>query len=89
MAGFDAAARHHPVLSFIDIGMPEMNGYDLAVRLRAFAPTRSSILVAVTGWGQDSDRELSKKAGFDEHIVKPLEFETLQELLGRLHVRSS
>ena len=84
VSGFDAATTFHPAIAFIDIGMPLLNGYDLATKLRALPVTRGAILIAVTGWGQQSDRDRSKEAGFDDHVVKPLEFERLQELLGRL-----
>jgi CheY-like chemotaxis protein len=56
-----------------------MNGYEIARRLRQKMP--SVLLIAISGWGQDEDRDRSKKAGFDHHLVKPIKFEELQELL--------
>jgi CheY-like chemotaxis protein len=82
-AGLAAAATFRPHLAFLDIGMPKMNGYDLARRLRALPATATTILIAVTGWGQPRDRDRARDAGFDEHVVKPLEFERLQKLLAR------
>jgi two-component system CheB/CheR fusion protein len=69
-----------PELALIDIGLPGMNGYELARRIRDDPGLRDMTLVAQTGWGQDYDRMRSREAGFDHHLVKPL---TTQEL-GRV-----
>jgi signal transduction histidine kinase len=84
LAGLAAARTFRPDIAFLDIGMPGLNGYDLARRLRAFPSTSGIVLIAVTGWGKASDRDQSREAGFDEHVVKPLEIERLQSILGRL-----
>jgi signal transduction histidine kinase len=84
LAGLAAAEAIHPRIAFLDIGMPKLNGYELARRLRAIPATAACILIAVTGWGQASDRQRAREAGFDEHIVKPLELDRLQKLLGRI-----
>jgi CheY-like chemotaxis protein len=84
LAGLAAAEAFRPRIAFLDIGMPKLNGYELARRLRALPATAASVLIAVTGWGQASDRKRARDAGFDDHLVKPLEIERLQELLGRL-----
>jgi len=84
LAGLAAARTFRPDIAFLDIGMPGLNGHDLARRLRAFPSTSGIVLIAVTGWGKTGDRELSRDAGFDEHVVKPLEIERLQAILGRL-----
>jgi signal transduction histidine kinase len=84
LAGLAAARTFRPVIAFLDIGMPGLNGHDLARRLRAFPSTSGIVLIAVTGWGKSSDRELSREAGFDEHVVKPLEMDRLQTILGRI-----
>jgi signal transduction histidine kinase/CheY-like chemotaxis protein len=68
-----------PNLALLDIGLPVMDGYELARRLRAKHSTRSLKLVAVTGYGQKTDRERSRQAGFDAHLVKPV---SVDELLG-------
>ncbi len=73
-----------PDVALIDIGLPVMNGYELATQLRKRPELRATKLVAVTGYGQESDRTRSRSAGFDEHLVKPLDVDALAELLGRL-----
>ena len=80
-----ALARAHaagPQVCLLDIGLPEMDGKELARRLRADAATRDAILVAVTGYGQDSDREQIMAAGFDHHLVKPVDMERLEAILA-------
>ena len=84
LAGLAAARTFRPEIAFLDIGMPGLNGYDLARRLRAFPSTAGIVLIAVTGWGQANDRQRAREAGFDEHVVKPLEMDRLQSLLGRM-----
>jgi two-component system, sensor histidine kinase len=76
-----AAVDFHPSVCFLDIGLPKLNGYDLARSLRARPDTAGSILVAVTGWGQPEDRRLAKEAGFDEHMVKPVDFDRVRAIL--------
>ncbi len=76
-----AAAEFSPDYAFLDIGMPGLNGYDLARRLREHPATARCVLTAVTGWGQDKDRELSRAAGFDYHLVKPVELARILEVL--------
>ena len=72
-----------PQLALLDIGMPGMNGYELARRIRATERGRSILLVAVTGWGQEEDKRLAEAAGFDEHRAKPVDFSSLQDLIAR------
>ncbi|HLK71653.1 MAG TPA: response regulator, partial [Steroidobacteraceae bacterium] len=78
------AADKRPDLVMLDIGMPGMDGYEVARRIRAEDWGRAMVLVAVTGWGQDSDRRRSREAGFDSHWVKPLDAQKLTALLGAL-----
>jgi CheY-like chemotaxis protein len=59
-----------------------MNGHDVARRLRARPGLDDVVLVAVTGWGQEEDRRLSREAGFDSHMVKPIDLDALRDLLG-------
>jgi PAS domain S-box-containing protein len=75
-----AAAEFHPDVVLLDIGMPDLDGYEVARRLRAMkdAPRR---IVAVTGWGQPADRQRSQEAGFDRHLVKPVEANELVRIL--------
>ena len=70
-----------PQVAFLDIGLPKMNGYDLARRLRASPVTTQAVLVAVTGWGQERDRQLAREAGFERHLVKPVAFEQIEAIL--------
>jgi two-component system, sensor histidine kinase len=79
-AALAAAEDFRPDLAFLDIGLPKLNGFDLARKLRGLNP--SGILVAVTGWGQEADRKLAREAGFDDYIVKPIEIDKLQSLLN-------
>ena len=79
-----AALEQRPDLVLLDIGMPGMSGYEVVRRLRAHPDTRRTRLVAMTGWGQEEDRRQSREAGFDQHLVKPLEPRALEELLAGL-----
>ncbi len=78
------AERHLPEVALLDIGMPMLDGYEVAKRIRAQPWGQRITLVALTGWGQDSDRRRSREAGFDSHLVKPLDLDTLTDLLARL-----
>ncbi|MDQ6629699.1 MAG: ATP-binding protein [Pseudomonadota bacterium] len=82
-AALALVASFKPELALLDIGLPEMDGYELARRLRAIPDLARMRMVAVTGYGQKGDIVLAMKAGFDEHLVKPLDFEKLEALLGR------
>jgi len=77
----DRAGEFQPQIAFLDIGLPKLNGFDLARRLRALGATADTILVAVTGWGQPSDRQKAKEAGFDDYLVKPVEIDRIRALL--------
>jgi DNA-binding response OmpR family regulator len=68
----------------LDIGLPKLNGYEVARRLRAGPLGAALTLIALTGWGQEEDRSLSREAGFDAHLVKPIDHRELEILLGRL-----
>ncbi|WP_350029219.1 ATP-binding protein [Caballeronia sp. AZ10_KS36] len=82
-AALQVAETFQPQVVFADIGMPRIDGYELARRLRALPKTANSMLVAVTGYGTKADRERSQQAGFDVHRVKPVAPSTLLGLLGR------
>jgi len=71
-----------PEIVLLDIGLPKMDGYEVARRLRARPECREVKLVALTGWGQDEDRRRSRDAGFDLHLVKPVDSDTLQAVLA-------
>lgn len=76
------AGSFSPEFAFLDIGLPGMSGYDLARCLRAAPETAAITLVAVTGWGQEKDRQMAKDAGFDQHLTKPVLPATIQKVLG-------
>lgn len=87
LAALDEARSFHPEVILLDLGMPGMDGYEVATRLRSQPEFERIFLVALTGWGKDSDRRRSKEAGFDRHIVKPVDPETLGGLLsGAAHL---
>jgi len=77
-----AAERFRPDVAFIDIGMPKRSGYEVAEELRQRPWTAGLRLIAVTGWGQDSDRKRAKDVGFDAHLVKPATPDVLLGLLA-------
>jgi len=68
----------------LDIGLPKLNGYEAARRIREQPRTKRMVLVALTGWGQDDDRRRSAEAGFDAHLVKPIDYRALSELVARV-----
>jgi signal transduction histidine kinase/ActR/RegA family two-component response regulator len=78
-----------PLVCLLDIGLPDMDGAELARRLRAQPETADALLVAVTGYGQDSDRERTRAAGFDHHLVKPLDLEKLHAILDGVRTREA
>jgi CheY-like chemotaxis protein len=78
----ELAQREHPDALILDIGMPDMTGYELAGLIRATDWGRRSLLIAVTGWGQQSDKMRAVAAGFDHHLTKPVAAETVQALLA-------
>lgn len=71
-----------PQVGLFDIGLPDMNGYDLARRVRQLPGGERMLLVAATGWGQDADKQLAFDAGFDHHLTKPIDFDVLRGLLA-------
>jgi len=82
--GLALAARHHPEVAILDVGMPVMNGYELARNIRATDWGRPMQLIALSGWGQSEDRRRAREAGFDHHLVKPVSFEALSNLIDEL-----
>ena len=81
-AALALARGFHPRVVFCDLGLPVMDGYEVARQLRRFPETRDTLLVALTGYGQEEDKQQSRNAGFHLHLVKPVGPEMLQELLG-------
>ncbi|MES2189025.1 MAG: PAS domain-containing protein [Pseudomonadota bacterium] len=75
-------AAYKPSVVLLDIGMPGMNGYEVARAIRSRFAAHPTVLVALTGWGQEDDRRRASEAGFDHHLLKPAEIESLQQLLS-------
>ena len=84
MQAVATAEAVRPDLILMDIGMPKLNGYDAARRIRQEPWGKNLVLIALTGWGQQEDLEKSRQAGFDGHLVKPVAPTTLMELLATL-----
>jgi CheY-like chemotaxis protein/two-component sensor histidine kinase len=80
LAAVKAAETFRPHVVLLDIGMPILNGYDAARRIRA-ALGSDVRLIAMTGWGQEKDRQASREAGFDYHLVKPIDIQTVEQLI--------
>jgi CheY-like chemotaxis protein len=78
------AETYRPELVLLDIGLPGMDGYKVAQRLRLEPWARQTTLVALTGYAGEEDRRLAESAGFDHHVVKPVDFDTLRKLLAGL-----
>lgn len=74
----------HPRIVLLDLGMPQMNGFDVARHIRRMPGGQQIHLVAVSGWGQERDRDRARKAGIDEHVTKPVELNELRRLIGRV-----
>jgi CheY-like chemotaxis protein len=77
-----AAEAYHPDLVLLDIGLPGMNGYEVARAIRARPVLQGAVLVALTGYGGEDDRRRSREAGFDHHLVKPVGLDALRGLLA-------
>jgi len=88
LAALETATRYRPDVVLLDIGLPMMDGYEVAAKMRLLPAHKTTVLVALTGYGQDSDRQKSKDAGFDHHLVKPADFAKLQQILTRASERA-
>ena len=83
------AREFRPDAVLMDIGMPKMNGYDACARLRGMNETKRAFMVALTGWGQQEDKDRSRAAGFDHHLVKPVEPAMLESLIAGMPSRAA
>jgi two-component system CheB/CheR fusion protein len=83
-AAVEAAPGFRPDAVLLDIGLPRMNGYEVAHWLRRTSDLGGVLLIAVTGYGQEGDRARGREAGFDHHLVKPVDIELLRRLLSEL-----
>jgi CheY-like chemotaxis protein len=86
LEALEVAATFRPEAVLLDIGMPKLHGYDTARRFREEEWGKDMVLVALTGWAREEDRRRSEEAGFDGHLVKPVEVSALRDLLERLLV---
>lgn len=77
----DQARLRRPEIVLLDISMPEMDGYDVAKRIRGELGLGDALLVALTGYGEDRHRRLAREAGFDQHVTKPVDTSKIEELL--------
>jgi CheY-like chemotaxis protein len=82
-------AEYQPDVVLLDIGIPKISGYDLARQLRQSESSRHIVLVAFTGYGQDDDRRRVREAGFDHHLLKPLEAESLEKIIDSVPARAA
>jgi CheY-like chemotaxis protein len=82
-AALETAVEYQPDFVLLDIGLPDMNGYEVAQPLRQQQRIKNVSLIAMTGYGQDSGRQRSEEAGIDLHLVKPVDPKKLQDLLER------
>jgi len=89
-AALRAVEATAPDALLLDIGLPDMDGYQVCRRIRAMAGLAQPVLIAVTGWGQESDREQAHAAGFDGHLTKPADPDSVIAMLNeKLHARSA
>jgi CheY-like chemotaxis protein len=79
----EAVAAFRPDIAILDIGMPRMNGYEVARKIKTHLDPRV-VLIAVTGWGQEEDKRRAREAGFDHHLTKPVDLSVLNQLLEQL-----
>lgn len=84
LSGLTACEVNPPDVALVDIGLPAIDGYEVARRIRANESLRNVYLVALTGYGQEKDRTRALETGFDEHITKPVDVEDLRKLLQRV-----
>ncbi len=85
--GLEQAAAHRPDVVILDIGLPGMDGYEVARRLRESEHSAEAMIIAVTGYGQDEDRQLSRAAGIDHHYVKPVDLVELKRVVAASQVK--
>ena len=83
-SALETAQQWQPEAVFLDIGLPGMDGYEVAERLRELPQARDAVLIAITGYGQDDDRLRSRRAGIDHHLVKPVAPDALRSLIDSL-----
>ncbi len=85
-SALETAEQWQPEAVFLDIGLPGMDGYEVAERLRELPHAKDAVLIAITGYGQDDDRLRSVRAGIDHHLVKPVAPDALRNLIDSLQL---
>ena len=78
----EVARAHRPEVVLLDIGLPGMDGYEVVERLRTEECCKDALIIAVSGYGQEEDRRRSREAGFDHHLVKPVDYDALMTLFA-------
>jgi CheY-like chemotaxis protein len=80
----EALDQHRPEVVLLDIGLPKLDGHEVCRRIREKAWGKDIVIIALTGWGQEDDRRKSEEAGFNGHLVKPVDYDLLLSLLAEL-----
>ena len=89
LAAVETAETFRLDVILLDIGLPKLNGYEVARKIREQPWGKSMVLVALTGWGQEEDRRKSREAGFNGHLVKPVDLDNLMKLLAVLETQKT
>jgi CheY-like chemotaxis protein len=84
LQALEAIEAHRPDVVLLDIGLPRLDGHEVCRRVREQTWGKDIVMIAVTGWGQAEDRLKSREAGFNGHLVKPIDYDKLLELLSKL-----
>jgi DNA-binding response OmpR family regulator len=84
LEAIEAVEKYRPEVVLLDIGLPNLSGHDVCKRVREQSWGKDIVVIALTGWGQEEDRRKSEEAGFDGHLVKPVDYDELLRLLGSL-----
>jgi CheY-like chemotaxis protein len=85
----EAIEKYRPEVVLLDIGLPKLDGHEVCRRVREEPWGRNIIIIALTGWGQEDDRRKSEEAGFNGHLVKPVDYDKLLQLLSSVTTRSA
>ena len=85
----EAALDYRPDVVLLDIGLPGLDGFEVAKRMRQQPVLQNVVLVAMTGYGQETDRQRSQEAGFDHHLVKPADFEKVRQILATVSEKAT